>query len=150
MTDKAVLFPRDLRTAHAHTMAQIKYQQNQDLETSYAEKRRPVMKQKYEWAAMGLVVIVPEHVSDLIAEGEKQHNCVGGYMERVAHGLTDVVFIRKDAAPEQSYITMEIYKGRIVQARTKNNGPLDKLGEKFVEAFRMEKLEKKTKRRKSA
>ena len=89
------------------------------------------MKQKYEWAAMGLIVIVPEHVSDLISEGEKQHNCVGGYMDRVAKGLTDVVFIRKDKAPEQSYITMEIHNGRIIQARTKNNGPLDKLGEKF-------------------
>lgn len=150
MTDKAVLFPRDLRTAHAHTMAQIKYQQNQELETDYEKKRRPIMKRKYEWAAMGMVVIVPEHVSDLIAEGERQHNCVGGYMERVANGQTDVVFIRKDKEPEQSYITMEIHNGRIIQARTKNNGPLDKLGEKFVEAFRAEKLEKKRKARKSA
>ncbi len=150
MTDKAVLFPRDLRTSHAHTMAQIKYRANQDLEANYAAKRLPVMKKKYEWAAMGMVVIVPEHVSDLISEGEKQHNCVGGYMDRVAKGLTDVVFIRKDKAPEKSYITMEIHNGQIIQARTKNNGPLDKLGKKFVEAFRMEKLEKKTRRRKSA
>lgn len=150
LTDKSVLFPKDLLMAHEHTMAQIKYKQNQALETEYEKKRRPILRRKYKWAAMGMMVVVPEHVSDLIAEGEKQHNCVGGYMERVAHGLTDVVFIRKDEAPEQSYITMEIHKGRIVQARTKNNGPLDKLGEKFVEAFRMEKLEKKTKRRKSA
>ena len=148
MTDKAVLFPKDLRTAHAHTMAQIKYKQNQALETEYEKKRRPVMKRKYEWAAMGMVVIVPEHVSDLISEGEKQHNCVGSYMERVAKGRTDVVFIRKDKAPEKSYITMEIHKGKIIQARTKNNGPLDALGERFVEAFRAEKLEKKKARQK--
>ena len=50
--------------------------------------------------------------------------------------------------PEQSYITMEIHDGQIVQARTKNNGPLDKLGEQFVEAFRAEKLEKKKIRQK--
>lgn len=150
LTDKSVLFPKDLRTAHAHTMAQIKYKQNQSLEIEYEEKRRPVMKRKYEWAAMGMAVIVPEHVSDLISEGEKQHNCVGSYMESVAKGRTDVVFIRKDKAPEKSYITMEIHNGRIIQARTKNNGPLDKLGEEFVEAFRAEKLEKKRKRRKTA
>lgn len=150
LTDKSVLFPKDLRTAHAHTMAQIKYKQNQALETEYEEKRRPILRRKYKWAAMGMMVVVPEHVSDLISEGEKQHNCVGSYMERVAKGRTDVVFIRKDADPEKSYITMEIHNGRIVQARTKNNGPLDKLGEQFVEAFRAEKLEKKRKARKTA
>ena len=146
LTDKSVLFPKDLRTAHAHTMAQIRYKQNQSLEAEYEKKRRPAMRRKYEWAAMGLAVVVPEHASDLIAEGEKQHNCVGGYMERVAKGQTDVVFIRKDKAPDKSYITMEIHDGKIIQARTKNNGPLDKLGEQFVEAFRAEKLEKKRQR----
>ena len=145
-----MLFPKDLRTAHAHTMAQIKYKENQALEDEYKAKRRPAMKRKYEWAAMGMVVIVPERVSDLIAEGEKQHNCVGGYMERVAKGVTDVVFIRKEKAPEKSYITMEIQNGNIIQARTKDNGPLDELGKKFVEAFKAEKLEKKKKARKSA
>ena len=150
MTDKAVLFPRDLRTAHAHTMAQIKYKEKRELEDEYKKKRRPAMKRKYEWAAMGLLVVVPERVSDLIAEGEKQHNCVGGYMERVAKGLTDVVFVRSEADPEKSYITMEIHDGKIVQARTKDNGPLDKLGEKFVKAFRRAKLEKKKKARKTA
>lgn len=150
MTDKAVLFPRDLRTAHAHTMAQIKYKEKRELEDEYKAKRRPAMKRKYEWAAMGLLVVVPERVSDLIAEGEKQHNCVGGYMERVAKGQTDVVFVRKEADPGQSYITMEIHDGKIIQARTKDNGPLDKLGEKFVKAFRRAKLEKKRKARKSA
>ena len=147
LTDKTTRFPRDLQAAHAHTMEQIKYQESQALEAEYAKKRRPAMRRKYQWAAMGLAVVVPERVSDLIAEGEKQHNCVGGYMERVAKGQTDVVFIRREDEPETSYITMEIHKGQIVQARTKNNGPLDKLGEKFVEAFRAEKLEKKKKER---
>lgn len=150
MTDKAVLFPKDLQTAHAHTMAQIKYQENQALEAEYAKKRRPGMRKKYEWAAMGMMVVVPEHVSDLIAEGEKQHNCVGGYMERVATGQTDVVFVRKEAEPEKSYITMEIHNGRIIQARTKNNGPLDQIGREFVDEFRAAKLEKKKKARKTA
>ena len=147
MTAKATLFPKDLRAAHEHTSEQIKYQQNQALEHEYKTKRRPVMRRKYAWAEMGMMVVVPEHVSDLISEGEKQHNCVGGYMERVAKGQTDVVFIRKDKAPDKSYITMEIHDGKIIQARTKNNGPLDALGEKFVEAFRAAKLEKKKARK---
>lgn len=150
MTAKATLFPKDLRAAHAHTMAQIKYQQNQALEKEYEKKRRPILRRKYKWAAMGMMIVVPEHVSDLIAEGEKQHNCVGSYMERVAKGRTDVVFIRKAPSPEKPYITMEIHDGRIIQARTKNNGPLDKLGREFVEAFRAAKLEKKKKARKTA
>ncbi|MBQ7515999.1 MAG: PcfJ domain-containing protein [Schwartzia sp.] len=147
MTDKAVLFPKDFRKEHEHTMKLVKYQENRDIEDAYAKGRRPEMTRRYGYEAMGMAVIVPERLSDLIVEGERQHNCVGGYMDRVAKGQTDVVFIRRLAKPEESYITMEIHQGRIIQARTKNNGPLDKAGERFVEAFRMAKLEKKKARK---
>lgn len=146
MADKAVLFPRDFRKEHEHTMRLVKYQENRHLEDAYAKGRRPAMCRRYSYEAMGLAVIVPERLADLVVEGERQHNCVGGYMERVAKGHTDVVFIRRLAKPEESYITMEIHQGRIIQARTKNNGPMDKDGERFVEAFRTAKLEKKARK----
>lgn len=146
MADKAVLFPKDFRKEHEHTMRLIEYQKNRQLEETYANGRRPAMARRYGYEAMGMAVIVPERLADLIVEGERQHNCVGSYMNRVANGQTDVVFVRRLAKPEESYITMEIHQGRIIQARTKNNGPLDKAGERFVEAFRMAKLEKKARK----
>ena len=145
MKSKSTLYPRDLMQAHENLSRQIEYQKNQALEEKWA-KRRDRLKKKYAFQSDGCAVIVPEHISELVVEGKRQRNCVGGYMKCVADGETDVVFIRHTDAPDESYITMEVRNGRIVQARTKYNNPPDEKGRQFVEAFRREKLEKKQKR----
>lgn len=53
-------------------------------------------------------VIIPTTNKELVAEGENQHNCVGGYGKRVAEGNRYVVFIRHKADPTTSYITCDI------------------------------------------
>ena len=145
MKSKSTLYPRNLMQAHENLSRQIEYQKNQALEEKWA-KRKDRLKKKYAFQSDGCAVIVPEHISELVVEGKRQRNCVGGYMKRVADGETDVVFIRHTDAPDESYITMEVRNGRIVQARTKYNNPPDEKGRQFVEAFRREKLEKKQKR----
>lgn len=67
-------------------------------------------------------VIVPTTNKELIAEGENQHNCVGGYGKRIADGNRYVVFIRHKADPSTSYITCDILTdGRINQYLTRYN-----------------------------
>lgn len=53
-------------------------------------------------------VIIPTTNRELVAEGENQHNCVGGYGKRIAEGNRYVVFIRHKADPNTSYITCDI------------------------------------------
>jgi hypothetical protein len=67
-------------------------------------------------------VVIPTTNAELIAEGENQHNCVGGYGHRVAEGSRYVVFIRRKADPTKAYITCDIYTdGTINQYLTKYN-----------------------------
>ena len=67
-------------------------------------------------------VIIPTTNAELVAEGENQHNCVGGYGHRVAEGSRYVVFIRRKADPTKAYITCDIYTdGTINQYLTKYN-----------------------------
>lgn len=67
-------------------------------------------------------VIVPTTNKELITEGENQHNCVGGYGQRIAEGNRYVVFIRHKADPSTSYITCDILTdGRINQYLTRYN-----------------------------
>ena len=67
-------------------------------------------------------VIIPTTNAELIAEGENQHNCVGGYGQRVAEGNRYVVFIRRKSDPTKAYITCDIYTdGTINQYLTKYN-----------------------------
>lgn len=87
--------------------------------------------------------MVPKKINDLIREGKDMHNCVGGYISRVASGKTDVVYIRKVAEINKSLGTMEICDGRIKQARGKYNQDLPKEVQDFVDKFRKEVLEKK-------
>jgi hypothetical protein len=67
-------------------------------------------------------IIIPTTNAELVAEGEKQHNCVGGYGQRVAEGNRYVVFIRRKSDPTKAYITCDIYTdGTINQYLTKYN-----------------------------
>lgn len=67
-------------------------------------------------------VIIPTTNAELVAEGENQHNCVGGYGQRIAEGNRYVVFIRRKSDPTKAYITCDIYiDGTINQYLTKYN-----------------------------
>ena len=152
MKDRHTLFPSDFWKAHDDT-AKMAVQIKDKLAAKKFKKRYLEMKKRYEFEdkTLGMKIVVPKKTSDLVKEGKMNHNCVGTYVKRVASGKTDVVFVRFLNHPETSYITMEIQDGKIKQARTFANGPLDKDGEAFVELFRKEILEKKqSKRRKTA
>jgi hypothetical protein len=144
MREKSTLYPKNLKHEHEANKEKIRYHKNELLERLY-EKRLPKLRRRYEMEGDGLCVVMPEKLEDLIAEGNEMHNCVGGYMERVGKGQTDVMFIRKCEEPEKSFVTMEVKDGKIVQARSKRNGPLDIATAAFVEKFRMEKLENENK-----
>ena len=58
------------------------------------------------------VVVLPQGEKDLITEGERQGNCVGGYGKRIIDGERLVVFIRRKSAINTPYITCDIYTGK--------------------------------------
>jgi len=69
-----------------------------------------------------LQVVIPTEPNDLILEGNRQHNCVGGYVDTVTRGGTYVVFVRHKDKLDTNYITCEVRKdGRIAQFYTAYN-----------------------------
>lgn len=54
------------------------------------------------------IIMLPEVPEDLISEGAKLHHCVGSYIEAVAHGRTQIYFLRKKDAPMTPYCTIEV------------------------------------------
>lgn len=68
------------------------------------------------------MVVVPMTKEELRAEGELQHNCVGGYGDRIAEGSRNVVFIRRKSDPTAPYITCDIFDDSTInQYLTKYN-----------------------------
>ena len=53
-------------------------------------------------------VVFPTCGNDLVQEGIKQSNCVGGYVDRVVNGNTYVVFVRDKSNVNKSLITCEV------------------------------------------
>lgn len=76
---------------------------------------------KYEYSDMSYEVMSPDCVEALIKEANSQRNCLVTYINDVAEGKTNIVFIRKSNNPNKSYVTVEIKEGEILQARAKNN-----------------------------
>ena len=141
-TEKATLFPKDLEKLHVKLQKQIKRKRDEEAERKWIARQKK-LKAKYSFKADGYAIVVPKKINDLIREGKDMHNCVGGYISRVASGKTDVVYIRKVAEINKSLGTMEICDGRIKQARGKYNQDLPKEVQDFVDKFRKEVLEKK-------
>ena len=70
------------------------------------------------------VVVIPTTPQEFITEGERQHNCVGGYVSSVMKEHTNVIFIRQKSALDTPYITCEVKNGRIWQFLTAYNRPI--------------------------
>ena len=138
---KAVMRPKYLKRAHDETMRDYEAKKAEKVDEALREQLKRY--KKYQYSAMGCVVVAPRNSADIINEGIMQHNCVASYIDSVASGLCDIIFVRRVGEEATSYITMEIRKGEIIQARLKFNKPLDKLGAAFVEKFKNERLAKK-------
>lgn len=80
-----------------------------------------------------LIVIIPTTEEQFKQEGKAQDNCVySSYYRSVYDGNTNVVFIRHKSNPDVSYITCEVYNGRIIQYLTAHNcRPKENYAEKF-------------------
>ena len=64
---------------------------------------------------------MPNSVSDVVQEGQAQHNCVGSYVDRIVKKRSLVFFIRRKEEPNQSFITAEFVHGKLNQIFYKNN-----------------------------
>lgn len=69
-----------------------------------------------------LIAVIPTTTEEFLAEADSQNNCVARmYMPRVIDDRTNIVFIRRVADPNKSYITCEVRNGEIEQYLGKNN-----------------------------
>ena len=53
-------------------------------------------------------VVIPTCGNDLVQEGIRQRNCVGGYVDRIVDGKTYVVFVRRKDDVDKNFITCEV------------------------------------------
>ena len=65
-------------------------------------------KEKFEYADDNFSIIVPEEMNKITKEGVYLHHCVGGYVNRVAEGRTNILFLRKNDDIDIPFFTIEV------------------------------------------
>lgn len=89
----------------------------------------------FEIKGKGLIIVVPQSGDEIRAEGSALHHCVGGYVERVAKGETNIFFIRRAEKPNEPYYTMEWKNDEIAQVRGSHNCSMTPEVKAFVNIF---------------
>lgn len=123
LTDTAVSMPKHLQTAHQRTMQILKVKADQKVAEQLKESNQKRIDLPFLDEKMGLEILVPQSVNEIVAEGRALSHCVGDYAERHAKGRLHILFLRKTDAPDVPYYTMEVSTaGKIIQCRGyKNN-----------------------------
>lgn len=101
--------------------AEREAKQNAELD----EKRKKVDKKRKEWNYEddNYIIRLPNTTSEIVAEGQKLHHCVGSYASRHATGDTTIMFLREKANPDTPFYTIEVSRNNhLVQAHCFGNG----------------------------
>lgn len=117
----------DLQNMHDNIQLMIEYKDSRQLTERFMDRynvwekwtfqrdekktKEGVIKQE----GLPFIVIYPKKPIDLAREGTKLHHCVKGYIDRVADGVTNIMFIRKKESPEEPFFTVEITNDNHIQ-----------------------------------
>lgn len=142
VSHKEVAVPQDLRDLHRQYSEELTRQANEKKAKKQAKRAKklakdlPKLKRKYTYACSGLFIRPAEGPEDLLKEGCAQHNCVYScYTEKYLDRKTDILFVRKQSDPDQSYVTVEFKNGAVIQCRADHNRPAPPDVQEFMQAW---------------
>lgn len=147
LKDEWILFPKNLKERHDQY---IEERREKDLQIQKAEDdkkielfKETVLQRRWKELEMekeGLFIKLPEEPSEIRTEGHNLHHCVSTYIDRMIGGKTCILFIRQKEEPNQSFYTMEVRDGKVIQCRGKNNCDMTEDVKELVEVFKKKKL----------
>lgn len=114
--DDIVRFPKDLRLRHDQLVMSGELRKDEQRLKEYRdfdrkiEERLPEVK-RYYWEDRRYVIVPAAKCEELIKEGRTLHHCVGmnsQYMQKMADGISWILFLRKKEEMDVPYYTIEI------------------------------------------
>lgn len=139
---KEVAIPQNLRDLHRQYSEELTRRANEKKAKEQAKRAKKLakdlqkLKRKYTYASSGLFIRPAEGPEDLLKEGCAQHNCVYScYTDPYLDRKTDILFVRKQSDPDQSYVTVEFKNGAVIQCRADHNRPAPPDVQEFMQAW---------------
>ncbi|MHC1718564.1 MAG: PcfJ domain-containing protein [Acidaminococcaceae bacterium] len=147
LSDKTILFPRDLYKAHQSTIEKIRYEADKQLNLKI-KKRFNSLRKKLSYEDDEYIIRPASSSQEIVQEGSSLHHCVGSYVNRYAEGRTNILVLRKKEEPNKPFYTIEVTPDfdkkdalRFAQIRGLNNcSPLEEMVP-FVDAYK-QKIER--------
>ena len=120
LANPVVMFPKDIKEAHARAISAIKYTENEKYKAKFAKQAERLA--PLQWEHGGLLITPAQNEGQLIAEGKILGHCVGGYGESHCKGKS-IFFIRHTDAPELPFYTLQLNTktGEVLQNRGERN-----------------------------
>ena len=119
LQDKKILYPVDLKKEYDKLVKQLEVINNKKNNKKIKLLSTILEINNYE---DDKYIIYPAHsVEELIEESKMQNNCVKEYIEQYGNNKTQIYLMRKKEDPTKSFVTIEVFKGKIEQAKLKNN-----------------------------
>lgn len=119
-----VLFPQDLQQAHDRAVGELAARHDAEIAALPPEKQlrsREARMAKYCFELDGLQIVFPQTAASIRYEGKVLRHCVGGYAKRHLEGVLTILFLRKCAAPDRPYVTVEMCGNSIGQVHGYGN-----------------------------
>jgi hypothetical protein len=143
MDDPYVLYPKNLKERHDQ-LVQEQEERKKELQGKKDDQKDGTLREiikKHGWKAYemetdDLLMRLPKRVREIRQEGQNQHHCVATYIDRMVSGETCILFIRKKEEPEESYYTVEVKGGEVIQVRGKYNADPKEDVENFIKTFK--------------
>ena len=126
--DKHSRFPANFDHIHAELSERIREKEDA-LKKADTRKKNKALKKLvkklevlYKADSEEFEIVWPMSKKDFEKEGQLQHNCVGGYFDKMVSEKTVVFFLRKKKDVNTPFCTVEFKNGVLIQCRTIYNG----------------------------
>ena len=91
---------------------------------------------KWEYSNNTYSIIAPTCSADVLDEAIQQNNCVASYIDRIAKGETNILFMRYTNNSEESLVTIEVNKeDEVCQVKAYNNTDTTKEQDSFIKTW---------------
>lgn len=114
--DDIVRLPKDLKRRHNELVDLANERKDRERLKEYKGIDRKIRKRlpeaaRYYWQDKEYMIVPAAECEELIKEGRALHHCVGAssnYMNKMAKGISWILFLRKKEDPDLPYYTLEI------------------------------------------
>ena len=106
LRDTAINMPHDFYAMHERLSMLIQTKANESLMREF--RKNYTSRKRLEYESGSLILVQPESIDEIANEGKTLCHCVGGYAERHAKGITNIMFLRRKTEPDKPFYTVEV------------------------------------------